>query len=258
MMASRPVQVLIVGESWISNATHFKGWDQFTSATYETGVHYLRDALERSGCRVTHMPSHLAATEFPLERAGLDAYDVVILSDIGANTLLLHPDTWLRGRTMPNRLRLLREWVVEGGGLAMAGGYYSFQGINGSAHYHGTAVEDVLPVTIHPWDDRVEVPEGLVAEVIPTDHPILEGVPAPWPALLGYNELTARSEATVLATHGQRPLLAVREFGCGRSLAWASDVGPHWCPEPFATWSGFARLWANVARWLAGRDLPTD
>lgn len=60
----------------------------------------------------------------------------------------------------------------------------------------------------------------------------------------------------MLATYSQQPLLAVREFGHGRSLAWASDVGPHWRPKPFATWSGFARLWTNAAHWLAGRDLP--
>ena len=253
-MATEPVRVLIAGESWTTNATHFKGWDQFTSTTYETGVQYLRDALERGGCRVTHMPSHLAATEFPLDRDGLAAYDVVILSDIGANTLLLHPETWLRGRPMPNRLRLLRDWVADGGGLAMAGGYYSFQGIYGAARYRGTPVEEVLPVTIDPWDDRVEVPEGLVAEVTEGDHAVLRGVSSPWPALLGYNELSARPEATVLATGQGRPLLAVREYGRGRSLAWASDVGPHWCPEPFATWDGYARLWANAAHWLAGRD----
>ena len=42
----------------------------------------------------------------------------------------------------------------------MVGGYYSFQGINGGARYHGTPVEEVLPVEILPYDDRVEVPEG--------------------------------------------------------------------------------------------------
>lgn len=257
-MTPTPLRVLIAGESWITNATHYKGWDQFTSTTYETGVRYLREALEYGGCQVTHMPSHLAATEFPLQRAGLEAYDVVILSDIGANTLLLHPDTWLHGRAMPNRLRLLQDWVADGGGLAMAGGYYSFQGINGAAHYRGTAIEDALPVTIHPWDDRVEAPEGLVAEVAVASHPILDGVPTPWPALLGYNELTAKPEATVLATCNHHPLLVVGACGHGRSLAWASDVGPHWCPEPFATWPGFARLWSNIAHWLAGRDRPTS
>jgi uncharacterized membrane protein len=250
-MSTASVRVLVAGESWVSSTTHYKGWDQFSSTIYETGVRYLRDALEAGGCAVTHMPSHEAATAFPLEAAALAAYDVVILSDIGANTLLLHPDTWLRGRPMPNRLRLLRDWVALGGGLVMAGGYLSFQGINGSARYRGTAVEEILPVTLHPWDDRVEVPEGFTPEVLEPGHPIVRGVPSPWPLLLGYNELTARPNATILASAEGKPLLVTREYGKGRTLAWASDIGPHWCPEPFATWPGYSRLWNNAVRWLA-------
>ena len=136
----------------------------------------------------------------------------------------------------------------------MAGGYLSFQGINGSARYRGTAVEDVLPVTIHPWDDRIEVPEGFAPEPLQPSHPILRGVPSPWPILLGYNELTARDDAVVLAGCDDKPVLAVREVGKGRTLAWASDVGPHWCPEPFATWSGFADIWINAMRGLARQE----
>jgi uncharacterized membrane protein len=37
----------------------------------------------------------------------LKKYDVVILSDLGANTLLLHPDTWLQAKSVPNRLSLI-------------------------------------------------------------------------------------------------------------------------------------------------------
>jgi uncharacterized membrane protein len=255
-MRASGVRVLIAGESWISNATHYKGWDHFSSAVYETGVRYLQEALASGGCIVTHMPSHLAAEAFPLDLAGLSAFDVVILSDIGANTLLLHPETWLHGRPMPNRLKLLRQWVADGGGLAMAGGYYSFGGIQGAAHYHGTAIEQILPVTIYPWDDRIEVPEGLMPEVTRPDHVVLRDVPLEWPALLGYNDVQVKPDAALLASHEGRPLLAVHEFGKGRSLAWASDIGPHWCPEPFATWSGFATLWTNAVAWLAQRDMP--
>ena len=45
----------------------------------------------------------------------------------------------------------------------------------------------------------------------------------------------------------------VQTVGQGRTLAWASDIGPHWCPEPFATWEGYARLWSQAVAWLAGR-----
>jgi uncharacterized membrane protein len=72
---------------------------------------------------------------------------------------------------MPNRRRALAEYVHGGGGLAMAGGYYSFGGIYGAAHYHRTSVEEVLPVEIAPHDDRVEVPEGFSPKVVNTIAP---------------------------------------------------------------------------------------
>ena len=78
-------RVLLAGESWVSNSTHFKGWDFFSSTVYETGIVYLRKAMQEAAIDFTHLPSHLAANDFPLTLADLDHYDVVILSDIGAN-----------------------------------------------------------------------------------------------------------------------------------------------------------------------------
>jgi len=245
------IRVLLAGESWVSNSTHFKGWDFFSSTVYEVGTEYLEGALRGSGIVLEHLPSHVAATRFPLTLDELNAYDVVILSDIGANTLLLHPDTWLKGKSVPNRLKLLKTWVENGGGLAMAGGYLSYAGIYASAKYYRTAIEDILPVNIHTFDDRVEVPEGIITEVVNAEHPILDGIKGDYPALLGYNETTLKPDAELLLKTGDHPLLAVRNVGQGRTLTWASDIGPHWCPLPFLTWAGYARLWQQAIRWLA-------
>jgi hypothetical protein len=38
-------------------------------------------------------------------------------------------------------------------------------------------------------------------------------------------------------------LLLVSEPGNGRALAWTSDIGPHWCPEPFTNLVDCERLW---------------
>ena len=54
----------------------------------------------------------------------------------------------------------------DGAGLLMCGGYFSFQGIDGKARWRRTPIEDVLPVTCLPWDDRVEIPEGTNAEIV--------------------------------------------------------------------------------------------
>jgi uncharacterized membrane protein len=247
------IRVLLAGESWVSNSTHFKGWDFFSSTVYEIGTEYLEKVFVPPNFDFHHMPSHIAASEFPLDKERLKQYDIVILSDIGANTLLLHPDTWARGKAVPNRLRLLEDWVKEGGGLAMCGGYYSFAGIYGAAKYYRTPIERILPVDIHCLDDRVETPEGTAPEVVEPAHPIVEKMPASWPRLLGFNELSLKPDAQLIVKVAEHPLLMVRTVGKGRTLAWASDIGPHWCPEAFASWEGYARLWSQSTEWLAGR-----
>jgi uncharacterized membrane protein len=247
------IRVLLAGESWVSNSTHFKGWDFFSSTIYETGIEFLKKSLEGTPVDFNHLPNHLAPQEFPSTLEELNQYQVIFLSDIGANTLLLPPEVWLHGNSVPNRLALLKEWVLGGGGLAMCGGYYSYAGIYGGAKYYRTAVEEVLPVNIYTFDDRVEKPEGAQPEVVDASHPIVEGITSPWPKLLGLNELILKPDAHLIARAGEYPLLAVRLVGKGRTLTWASDIGPHWCPMPFIQWGGYTRLWLQAIEWLAGK-----
>lgn len=251
-MADR-IPVLLVGESWVSAATHYKGFDQFGSVTFHLGAEPLVAALRDSPFELTYMPAHEAAAGFPFTRAGLDRWRAVILSDIGANTLLLPQEVWMHGKPMPNRLRVLAEWNAAGGGLLMIGGYLSFQGIDGRARWGRTPVEDALPVTCLPYDDRVEIPEGFVAERVGA-HPILDGMDGEWPLLLGVNEVRARDDARVLLrvpqAQGGHPLLVLGERGGARSAAWTSDIGPHWAPNEFVQWPNYARLWTNLLSWL--------
>lgn len=245
-------RVLIAGESWTVHSIHQKGFDSFTTTEYAEGVRWLRAALEGNGWDVTFMPSHMAARDFPATPEALAEYGCIMLSDIGANTLLLHPDTFVRSQVLPNRLHSLRDYVAGGGGLVMIGGYMTFQGIEGKAMYGGTAVEEALPVTLMRHDDRVESPHGVVPHVADPGHPILDGVPETWPALLGYNEVAAKADSEVLVRAGGDPLLVVGEYEKGRSVAFTSDCGPHWAPPPFVEWDGYAKLWNGIATWAAG------
>jgi uncharacterized membrane protein len=250
-------KVLLVGESWVSAASHYKGFDQFGSVTFHLGAEPLVEALRNSEFELTYMPSHVAADSFPFTLEELNAWRVVVLSDIGANTLLLPQAVWLHGRTVPNRLKLIRDWTAAGGGLVMIGGYLSFQGIDGRARWRRTPVEEALPVTCLPYDDRIEAPEGFRAEVVEPDHPVLRGLGSDWPALLGANEVMMKhgDEFKLLARlpqeQGGHPLLAVGRHGKGRSLAWTSDIGPHWLPDAFVRWPGYATLWRNVLAWVS-------
>ncbi|TRL32526.1 glutamine amidotransferase [Rhizobium straminoryzae] len=247
-------KVLLAGESWVSTATHIKGFDQFPTVTYHTGADELLSALKESPFEVTFMPAHEAQRDFPLTLEGLQAYDAIVLSDIGANTLLLHPDTWIHSRRTPNRLKLLKEYVAGGGALLMFGGYYSFQGINGGARYRNTPVEEVLPVSCLPVDDRVEVPEGF-SPVVSGDanHPILSGISGAFPYLLGFNEVVLKEGAqqlmTVSSEYGSLPLLVTGTYGEGRTVVWTSDVGPHWLPPEFIAWPGYKTLFAQMLAW---------
>ena len=250
-------RVLLVGESWTTSETHYKGFDQFGSVRFHTGATPLLEAMKDSDFQIDYMTAHDAAEGFPFAMEGLAPYDIIILSDIGANTFLLPPDVWLRSRTVPNRLRLLKEWVAQGGNLLMIGGYFSFQGIDGRARWRNTAVEDALPVTCHPWDDRVEIPEGAQADIVLPDHPVMAEMPAAWPPILGVNEVMVRDGATVVARlpkdQGGHPLLVLGQHGQGRTAAWTSDVGPHWLSPEFCDWPGYGTLWKNLFGWLVAR-----
>ena len=204
------------------------------------------------------MAAHEAVEKFPFTMEGLNRYDAVLLSDIGANSLLLHPDVWLRGKPVPNRLKLIRDWTAAGGGLVMIGGYLTFQGIDGRARWHRTAVEEALPVTCLPNDDRIEAPGGFRAEVTAPELALVQGLPGEWPLLLGANEVLLKDRpdvelvARLPAEQGGHPLLVSGRFGRGRTAAWTSDIGPHWLPTSFVEWPGYATLWKNVLRWVTG------
>lgn len=249
-------RVLLAGESWISTATHVKGFDEFSSTTFHTGADAFIAAAASEGVEIEQMYAHDVPSSFPRTVEALSAYDAIILSDIGANSFVLPPEVFLEGRRTDNPLLALAEWTRGGGGLMMAGGYLSFTGFQARANFARTAVADVLPVTMLESDDRVEAPQGASVALDEPAHPVAAG----WagmidsaPTLLGYNLVRPREDATVVASVGGDVLIATREVGEGRSLVWTSDIGPHWCPEDFLAWQGFAPLVGGMMHWLAAR-----
>ena len=244
-------RILLAGESWTIQTTHVKGIDFFTQWGYGTGEKWLKQALEQGGMEVRHMPSHEAIENFPSSVQALSEYACLILSDIGTNTLLLHPDTTSRSLQTPNRLEVIEQYVLQGGALIMIGGYMSFQGIDAKAKYAGTPVERALPVSLLDRDDRVEMPQGYSPSVARTDHPIMDGLPEEnWPYLLFYNKVTAKPEAEVLLEHQGDPILAVWKYGQGRTAAFTPDAAPHGAPPQFLEWEYFPRIWQQLVGWL--------
>jgi len=242
-------KILIAGESWMSFTTHVKGFDTFNTSVYEEGIEWIRNALTKAGYEVEFMPNHLAAENFPFEMAELKKYDAVILSDIGANTLLLPKNTFSSSQKMPNRLKLIKEYVEDGGSFCMIGGYLTFTGIDAKARYNQTEIADILPIKMLDVDDRVEVCQG-IEPVKVKEHAIFDGIPTQWPHFLGYNKTIAIPEGEVLSTIGDDPLVAIREYGKGRTAVFTSDCSPHWAPPEFVNWEYYNVFWKNLMNWL--------
>jgi len=247
------VRLLFAGESWTTFSTHVKGFDSFVTSKYEEGAAFLLEAYRKAGIELEYMPCHVAAERFPDTAEGLSAYDAVMLSDIGSNTFLLSPDTFERGIRRPNRLAAIRDYVARGGGFAMMGGYMSFQGIDAKARYKDGPIGEILPVELLATDDRRETPEGVTPRILLPGHPVLRGVQPEWPQFLGYNILRPKAGAEVIATFGEDVFMAAGRYGEGRTLAFASDVAPHWGSPEFLKWGSYSRLFHNIALWLAGK-----
>ncbi len=248
---SPALRVLVVGESWVKHIIHIKGFDQFHNSEYEEGAGVFLRALAEAGFEVSYVRAHEVSSRFPTTNGQLEEYDVVVISDVGANTFLLTDEVFQRSQRSVNRLQLLVDYVRGGGGLVMVGGYLSFTGIDGKANFGSSPIAQVLPVDLLPHDDRVECPQGIVPEVDVPDHPTLGGVSGEWPHLLGYNRLIPRPDSTVVVRCAEDPLLVVRQEGNGRVVAFASDLAPHWAPTEFLEWSGYGPLWQSILEWAA-------
>jgi uncharacterized membrane protein len=245
-------RILLAGESWVTTSTHTKGFDSFVTSSYAEGGADFIAALEEAGHDVTYMPSHVAAERFPATTQGLSAYDAIVLSDIGANTLLLPPATFLRGESRPNPLEALAAWVLEGGALLMVGGYLSFQGIEGKANYARSPLAKVLPVVMEAGDDREETPQGVAPAVVRSGHQVTAGLDQIWPEILGFQRVVAKPHAQTLVDVADHPLVVIGTAGEGRTMAFTSDIGPHWIPQGFLQWPGYARFWQQALAWLCG------
>lgn len=253
------MNVLLAGETFAVTTSVATGGDVLTSATTINGASAFNAALAAAGITVTQIGGDRCAAEFPDSLDALAGYAGVVISDVGALTLLVTPDA-RAGRVGINRLEVLKAYVESGGGLMLAGGYMGFQGMFGTARFHDTPVEDVLPIRCLPYSDGMEVPQGLEATIVKPAHPILAGIEEPWPPILGMNKLDLRRDGSsqLLATCRCRgtdwPLLSIRKYGRGRTVAWATDIGPHWLSQDFLNWSHYGRLMANIIRWLASGE----
>jgi len=202
---------------------------------------------------------------FEIFEEQLRSFDLVIFQNFNYAPYGVEP-------FLPN----LREYVEEGGALAMIGGDLSFT----SGGYGLTPLRDVLPVELPPIAPSLE---GEADPALTTDsfkpkltaeghsHPVTSLVLNPrenelvWgklPPLQGLNRVPrAKPGAATLLVHPSlkgpdgkpAPVLVAGDAGKGRTLALLTDTAWHW--GFLAAGEGddgraFQRFWENAVRWL--------
>ncbi len=246
-------KVLLVGESWTATTMEVKGFNSFMSSKYETGLGWIDKAIEAAGYELTYMPNHVAAEEFPFTMEELKEYACVILSDVGADSLLIPPLTFAQSKMFPNRCQLLKDYVLQGGSVLMVGGYMTFNGIGGQGKWWATPVQDVLPVKLLPYDDRMEHCEGVVPVTVKADHPSVAGIDEAFPPVLGYNKCELNEGAELVAEVCGDPFIAFQSFGEGKSGVFSTDCAPHWAPPEFCNWKYYNLLFKNMIDYLTAK-----
>ncbi len=191
---------------------------------------------------------------YPTTEEQLFGYEAIIFGDIEASFFT------------KQQLEMTERFVSErGGGFLMLGGVNSFN-LGG---YRGTPIEKLLPVRLAadsvPYDPRqikIEVAEG------GTTHPIMHQTADPvanrniWNTvspLMGHNPVAGvKSGAVALmqSNVGNEPILAVQDYGIGRSSAFTTGGSWFWRMNRPADDTLQPKFWKQMIRWLAMGSKP--
>ena len=115
-------KVLFAGEAIYALQTIYKGRNSFSMGRYFEHGGYFIKALKENDIDFDYCPTNRVAEEFPWTLEDMKKYDVIVVSDVGSDTFLITQRT-MEGQKTPNRLKLLEQYVTEGGGFLMWGGY---------------------------------------------------------------------------------------------------------------------------------------
>lgn len=212
----------------------------------EFGV--IRSALETAPNSTLHAlnafgPSAGPAELLPQTEQGWSELRLVILGDLPAE------------RFRPGDLDRLAKFVEDGGAVLMIGGLDNF----GAGGWSTTALDRVLPVKLEKSDAGIEGPLPLAVAPDGLAHPVLkvadnaDAVRQAWeqlPAVPGLNGVSGiKPAAKVLLQAGRHPLLAVQDYGRGRSGAFMMDMTWQWILKAGQE-DLHKRFWRNLATWL--------
>ncbi|MGH7828508.1 MAG: glutamine amidotransferase [Candidatus Binatia bacterium] len=191
--------------------------------------------------------------------------DDIFLEELKNFDILVFDDFSHRAYFNPVYLEKVRDFVRDGGGLAMLGGARSFD--NGG--YAESALKEVLPVELDgkgSYQTQVAIRATLTGAG--KGHPVTRLFADPraneeaWsklPPLTGLNQIYRARGETLLTASGEgvrsgSPLLTVGRFGKGRTLALMSDDAWRWnfiAVGNRETPQNHLKFIRQAARWLA-------
>jgi uncharacterized membrane protein len=201
--------------------------------------------------------NQLSLIPFPIDDIFLEElknFDVIVFDDFSH-----------RAYFNPVYLEKVRDFVRDGGGLAMLGGTRSFD----SGGYAESALKEVLPVELDGKGSYQA--QGAIRAVLTgagKAHPVTRLFPEPraneeaWsklPPLTAMNQIYRARGETLLSATGEgirngSPLLTVGRFGKGRTLALMSDDAWRWnfiAAGNRETPQNHLKFIRQAARWLA-------
>ncbi len=198
-------------------------------------------------------------------RAEVLSFDVVVCSDVA------------RSNFSDEQLEWVRELVADkGGGFLMIGGDTSF----GDGGWHRTSWEKLIPFTMTGEDDPRNRQQRFQMAFEPAAyaHPVLRLLKDPVAngkvldagVRMNGSSLvkSAKPGATILARDPEydgMPVLAVQDYGRGRTMGFTSDAAGGWGHQMMTSWGPitntggtngyYQRLWTNAIHWLAANRI---
>ncbi len=254
-------RILYLGD-WVFSVGPIFIETPFGTETKDADLHFYGKRLVQALKPITEVDTLANWELYRLEPGKLEEYlgqsNALIISDVEARCFHLYPSFFDRSRrekkvvTFPDRLKLTKQWVADGGGLLMLGGWLSFSGVMGKGGWGRSSFADALPIDCLHVEDLMESSEGFTAEVLNSAHPVVKGLPwKSFPPIFGYNETRVKPDGEVLVRIKEtgHPLVVVGEYGRGRILTYMSDPAPHWGIN-FELWKGYDAFWQQSLQWV--------
>jgi hypothetical protein len=218
-------------------------WSDFfrlEPALHHAGIEYQQAYVSRSPfiagyTQVLHMPA-------PEE---MRRFSVIVIANLDAPAV------------NPERVKMIREFVSQGGGLVVLGGYWAYS----RGAYDGTPLAEMLPVTFPPENRIPSNPGGLVLHAAPHATWQLPSDFAAQPAAFYVQTLAPKAGSDVQLLAGDKPAVVSGTFGKGRVVAFALTANGD-APAgvvPFWDWPQWPQFMGRAIDWAAGaRPLTPD